>query len=114
VNCQRNLPSYGRWQKEFEKESVEIIGIHTPETPSERIPENVERKVKELKITYPVLLDTEAENWKRWGQQWWPTVYLLDAQGRVRYRWLGELEYEGAGGEARMGSFIKRLLAEAK
>jgi len=114
VNCLRNLPSYGRWQQQFEKESVAFIGIHTPETPSERLPENVERKVKELKITYPVLLDTEAENWKRWGQAYWPTVYLLDAQGRVRYRWLGELEYGNAAGEARMGSFIKRLLAEAK
>ena len=113
MNCQRNLPSYGRWQEKYGKQGVEFIGVHTPETKAERDPENVAKKVKELKITYPVLLDTESENWKRWGQLWWPTVYLMDSKGRVRYRWAGELEWEGAGGEAKMGAMIDKLLKEA-
>jgi hypothetical protein len=67
--------------------------------------------VKQLGITYPVLLDTDGENWRRWGQEWWPTVYLIDRKGRVRYRWTGELEWKNAGGEAKLARLIQQLLA---
>jgi thiol-disulfide isomerase/thioredoxin len=112
INCRHNLPSYTRWQQRFEKAGVEFIGVHTPETDSERRRENVVRRVKELGITYPILVDAGGENWARWGQQYWPTVYLIDRRGRVRYRWTGELEYGGAGGEKRMAGLIQSLLNE--
>ena len=90
-----------------------IIGVHTPETEEEKVTANVVREVKRLGITYPILLDQRGVNWSRWGQQLWPTVYLIDRQGRVRYRWEGELEYEHAGGEAIMGRLVEQLLSEA-
>ncbi len=86
--------------------------MHTPETPAERERANVEKKLKELEITHPVLLDPDGINWKRWGQQWWPTVYLVDRRGFVRYRWEGELEYQGADGTAKMSRRIEELLRE--
>ena len=89
-----------------------IIGVHTPETPGERVTSNVARRVKELGITYPILLDNQGTNWNRWGQQFWPTVYLIDKLGHVRYRWEGELEFEHAGGEAKMARLIEDLLQE--
>jgi hypothetical protein len=67
--------------------------------------------VKELGITYPVLLDTDGEIWKRWGQRWWPTLYVIDKKGHVRYRWAGELEFNHAGGEAIVRRVIQQLLA---
>jgi len=88
--------------------------VHTPETSAEKVTENVVRKVKELGITYPVLVDEKAENWRRWEQSWWPTVYLIDRKGVARYRWAGELDWEGAGGERQMGRAIDQLLAESK
>lgn len=112
MNCQRNLPSYGRWQQRYEKRGVRFVGIHTPETAGERKLENVKRRVRELKITYPVLIDPEGENWRRWGNRYWPTVYLIDKQGFVRYRWQGELEWQGAGGEVRMAALVDELLKE--
>ena len=112
MNCQRNLPSYGRWQKRFANRDLLIVGIHTPETASEKISANVERKVKELGITYPVLLDQQGENWKRWEQQFWPAVYLIDKRGRVRYAWVGELDWNRAGGESKMARRIEDLLNE--
>jgi hypothetical protein len=86
--------------------------VHTPETPGERKSANVTREIRRLGITYPVLLDPKGENWNRWGQRFWPTVYLIDKHGRVRYRWDGELEYERAGGEAKMGRLVYQLLKE--
>ena len=112
INCQRNLPSYARWQKRFAGKNVTIIGIHTPETDSEKKRENVVQQVKKLDITYPVLLDQEGTNWMRWRQQLWPTVYLVDKHRNARYRWLGELDWQHAGGEEKMAACIEQLLRE--
>ncbi len=89
-----------------------IIGVHTPETAEERVTANVERQVKRLGIAYPILLDPKGENWNRWEQEFWPTVYLIDKQGHARYRWAGELDYEHAGGEEKMAQKVEELLKE--
>lgn len=112
INCQRNLPFYAAWEKRFGARGLGIIGIHTPETERERETRNVERKVKELGITYPVLLDTKEENWRLWQQHVWPTIYLIDKRGRVRFMWEGELEYHGAGGNEKVTRWIETLLNE--
>jgi thiol-disulfide isomerase/thioredoxin len=112
INCQRNLPSYARWQKRFAGKNVTLIGIHTPESEAEKKRENVLQQVKKLGITYPVLLDPSATNWQRWEQQIWPTVFLVDKRGQVRCRWLGELDWQHAGGEDKMARRIEALLSE--
>ena len=89
-----------------------MIGVHTPETEGERDATAVARELKKLGITYPVLLDPEATNWRRWKQLWWPTVYLLDRKGRARYGWEGELEWKNAGGEGKLTELIEELLRE--
>jgi thiol-disulfide isomerase/thioredoxin len=111
-NCQRNLPSYARWQKRFAQKGVTLIGIHTPETEAEKKTGNVIQQVKQLGITYPVLLDQKGTNWNRWHQRCWPAVYLVDKHGKARYRWLGELDWQQAGGEEKMARCIERLLRE--
>jgi thiol-disulfide isomerase/thioredoxin len=111
-NCQNNLPAYARWHKQFAGRDVVIVGVHTPETPSERIDSNVVRHVKDFKIEYPVLVDQSGTNWGRWQQRYWPTVYLIDRKGKVRFRWIGELNYGGKRGEARMAQLVENLLRE--
>ena len=112
INCRRNLPIYDRWQQRYAAKGVLVIGIHTPETDAESKPANVAKKVKELGITYPVLVDSRRYNWNRWQQRIWPSIYLVDKQGRVKYVWEGELEYQGAGGEAKMTRLVETLLSE--
>jgi hypothetical protein len=89
-----------------------VVGVHTPETEGEKVTENVERETKKLGIDYPVLIDTTAANWRRWEQQWWPCIYLIDKRGHARFRWAGELEWKGAGGEAKLTARIEQLLKE--
>ncbi len=113
-NCLANLPSYERLFEKFEKRGVTVIGVHTPESDYERNPKNVARRVGELGIKYPVLLDAQGQNWRRWGQQYWPTLYIIDGAGRVRGRWIGELNYGGAKGEAEVAASIETLLNEGK
>ena len=111
-NCRANLPAYAKWHDQFKGKGVEIIGVHTPEFDSEKKLENVKAQVKKLGIEYPVLLDNQNQNWRNWNQRYWPTVYLVDKAGKVRAKWEGELDYNGASGSARMTKQIEALLAE--
>jgi thiol-disulfide isomerase/thioredoxin len=112
INCKRNLPKYNQWRKDFPESKVQIIGVHTPETADEADLNNVASQVKKLGIKYPVAADNQGATWKAYENQMWPTVYVIDKQGRIRYRWQGELEYKKAGGDRIVRAKIKELLAE--
>lgn len=112
INCKRNLPIYARWHERFQAEGIAVIGVHSPEFEHEAKPENVARRVRELGIAWPVLLDPRLENWRRWNQQYWPSVYLVDKKGQVRYRWDGEMNYGSLDGERKMTALIEQLLLE--
>ncbi len=107
-NCQANLPAYASWYQRFNRQGVELIGVHTPELAQERDPKNVAAFIKKNNIAYPVLIDGENKNWQRWNQQYWPTVYLIDKQGKIRYQWVGELQ----GGDKKMTELIADLVNE--
>ena len=89
-----------------------MIGIHTPETANEAKVERVKQKVKDNGMAYPVAIDNGHKNWQAWGNRYWPSVYLIDKQGFVRYRWDGELNGNDVKGEAIMRDKIEELLAE--
>ena len=86
--------------------------MHTAEIDEERKPESVRKYVRDNGITHPVLLDTSSENWRKWQQEVWPTVYLIDKRGHARFRWTGELNWNLAGGEEKMARRIQILLDE--
>lgn len=112
INCKHNLPIYARLDRRFRERGVAIIGVHTPETASEKIDANVKAAVRRQGIEYPVVIDTDSLNWNRWGVEAWPTVFLIDKKGKIRGKWEGELNWEGKDGEAEVASQIERLLGE--
>ena len=112
INCQHNYPSLKAWQKMFAKRGVTIIGVHTPETAGEREIQNVRKSAEKNGLTYPIVFDKDARTWKTWGNRWWPSTYLIDKNGFVRYRWDGELNWKKAKGAAVMRKKIEQLLAE--
>jgi peroxiredoxin len=112
INCKRNLPAYNRWFKQLASKDVAVIGVHTPETSGESRPANVRAAIKRDGIAYPVLVDSDHKNWDRWNQQFWPTIYLIDKQGRIRYRWEGELEYDNQQGTAKITQLVNKLVTE--
>jgi len=113
INCIRNLPHYNGWFDRFSRDEVAILGIHRPETEAERDIENVRRKVAEAGIKYPVAVDNESHNWDAWVNRVWPSVYLIDKRGFVRYWWYGELNWQDAQGELWMRARIAELSAES-
>lgn len=114
INCIRNLPHYNEWFERFGRDDVAIVGIHRPETEAERDVEAVRRKIAEAGIRYPVAVDNESRNWDAWGNRIWPSVYLIDRRGFVRYWWYGELNWQDARGEPWMRDRISQLLAESR
>jgi thiol-disulfide isomerase/thioredoxin/cell division protein ZapA (FtsZ GTPase activity inhibitor) len=114
INCQRNYPHYLKWQETFRGQDLLIVGIHTPETKAERDVEQLRERVAKAGFEFPILVDNELQNWNAWGNSWWPSVYLVDRRGRIRYWWYGELNWQGNQGEARMRQRITELLAEGK
>jgi peroxiredoxin len=70
-----------------------MIGIHCPEFDNERNFENVKEKVIDLGIKYPVLTDNEFSIWQKYDVHAWPTIFLIDKNGEIRYKKVGEGKY---------------------
>lgn len=89
-----------------------VIGIHTPETDNEAKIDRVRQKVKDNKMAYPIAIDNGGKTWQAWHNEAWPSIYLIDKKGTVRYRWVGELNWGNTKGESIMRNKIEELLAE--
>ena len=105
-NCQNTLPTIKKWDTQYRDKGLTIIGVHTPELDYENNIDNLRREVVKLGLKYPIVTDNDYSTWKAYGVEAWPTLFLLDKQGRVRWTHVGE----GAYNETEAA--IKNLLAE--
>ncbi len=112
INCIHNYPWYRAWFDELAGQPVAIIGIHTPETSLEEDNDRLEASLAEHGLKFPVAVDKSKRTWAAWHNGVWPSVYLVDKRGRLRYWWYGELDWQGAGGHKLMRQRIDQLLAE--
>ena len=112
MNCHRNYPWYRDWHDSLSNRGLTIIGVHTPETETEHNVQSVREKTKQAGFKFPILIDNDTKNWDAWGNSMWPSVYLIDKRGYLRYWWYGELNWNGAGGHEVMRKRIDQLLAE--
>ena len=72
--------------------------------------DNVRQAVREADLTFPILIDQDKRNWDAWGNSMWPSVYLIDPRGDIRFWWYGELNWKGADGAKRLRQRIEELL----
>ena len=105
-NCRNTLPTVKKWDVQYRDKGLTIIGVHTPETDLERNEVDLKREITELGIKYPVVTDNDYSTWKAYRVEAWPTLFLLDKQGRVRWMHIGEGYYD------QTEEMIKKLLAE--
>jgi thiol-disulfide isomerase/thioredoxin len=104
-NCRNTLPFVKRWDDRYRDKGLTVVGVHSPELDNERKLENVRREVAALEIRYPVVTDNDYKTWRAYDVEAWPTIFLLDKQGRIRWKHVGEGAYEEAEG------VIQKLLA---
>ncbi len=112
INCKRNLPHYTAWHADYADKDLVVIGIQTPETPSEQKLDRVAEAANRDGIRYPLMMDAQSSNWRAWNNTMWPTVYLIDKRGFIRRWWQGEMNWNGTPGEQQMRDTIEQLLAE--
>jgi thiol-disulfide isomerase/thioredoxin len=105
INWLRAAPYIREWEQDYRKAGLVVIGVHTPEFDFERNLANVRRATHDLKVQYPVAVDSDSAIWRAFENQYWPALYLL-AKGEVRHHKFGE------GGYAESERMIRRLLAE--
>jgi alkyl hydroperoxide reductase subunit AhpC len=87
------IPSLREWHKEYQDQGLVIIGNHFPEFTHERDLDNLKGAVRELEIPYPVAQDNDGETWSAYHTRYWPTLFLIDKQGNIRYTHIGEGAY---------------------
>jgi thiol-disulfide isomerase/thioredoxin len=107
INWLRQLPYVRAWAEKYKDQGLVVIGVHAPEFPFERNVDNVRQAAAAMKIDYPIAIDNDFTIWRAFKNQYWPALYFVDAQGRVRHHHFGEGEYEQS------ERFIQKLLAEA-
>jgi len=94
INCLRTLPYVEGWAAKYKDAGLVVIGVHTPEFAFEKDPSNVEKAVHDLKVNYPVAIDSDYKIWQAFNNQYWPAHYFIDGKGRIRYHHFGEGEYD--------------------
>ena len=101
------MPYLRVWYDRYSDHGLEIIGVHTPEFKFARDPGQVKAAVGRLGIRWPVVLDNDQAIWTAYANRYWPTMYLVDSNGYLRYRHVGEGDYTQS--EAAIQSLLTEL-----
>ena len=82
------------WHNKYKDEGLVIIGNHYPEFSYEADLDNLKQAVIDLDITYAVAQDNDRKTWGAYKNRYWPTLYLIDKRGHIRYVHIGEGAYQ--------------------
>jgi thiol-disulfide isomerase/thioredoxin len=107
INWRRTLPYVRGWAEKYREQGLVVIGVAAPEFAFEKNVDNVRWAVEDMRIDYPVAVDNDHVIWRAFDNQYWPALYFIDAQGRVRHHHFGEGAYD----QSEM--IIQKLLTEA-
>jgi thiol-disulfide isomerase/thioredoxin len=107
INWLRTLPHVRAWAEKYKDQGLVVIGVHSPEFGFEHNLDNVRWAAKDMRVDYPIAIDNDFGIWRAFNNQYWPALYVVDAQGRIRHHKFGEGDYEQS------ERVIQQLLAEA-
>jgi thiol-disulfide isomerase/thioredoxin len=107
INWLRTLPYVRAWAEKYRDAGLVVVGVHSPEFPFERNVDNIREAAQEMRIDYPIAIDSDFEVWRAFGNQYWPALYFVDAQGNIRHHQFGE------GGYEQSERVIQQLLTDA-
>jgi thiol-disulfide isomerase/thioredoxin len=105
VNCLRTVAWLHSVQEKYATQNFTIVSVHTPELAQERSTDNVIKAIAQQHITYPVMLDGDYSYWNALNNQYWPALYLIDMNGQVVARAIGEMHV----GESSALKFEKKI-----
>jgi len=107
INWLRTLPYVRAWAEKYKTQGLVVIGVHSPEFGFEKNVDNIRRAAKDMSVEYPIAIDSDFAIWRALNNEYWPALYIVDTQGRIRHHQFGE------GGYEQSERIIQQLLAEA-
>lgn len=107
INWRRQLPYVRAWADKYKEHGLVVVGVHSPEFSFEKDVENIRWAVKDMKIPFPIAVDSDHAVWRGFHNEYWPALYFADAKGKIRHSQFGEGSYEQS------ERVIHKLLVEA-
>lgn len=89
-NCYRSLPGLDHVEAKYRDQGLAVVGVHSPEFAREKVISSIRDKVREFKISYPVMVDSDHAYWNAMQNSYWPAFYLIDRNGRISAIYAGE------------------------
>ncbi len=93
INCKNVIPSLQKWHSQFSEAGLVVIGNHYPEFDYERDLNNLKDALVRLDVPYVVAQDNDGRTWRAYRTRYWPSLFLIDKQGHLRYTQIGEGAY---------------------
>ena len=100
------IPSLKELNRKYGDKGLTIIGVHSPEFDFEHETANVLQAIQRFGLPYLVAQDNDFANWNAYRNHYWPSVYLIDKEGYLRFNHIGE------GDEDKIDAAVRQLLNE--
>jgi thiol-disulfide isomerase/thioredoxin/sugar lactone lactonase YvrE len=94
INCMHTLPVLAQLEKKYEQKPVIFIGVHSAKFTNEQETKNIKSAVNRYEITHPVIVDKKMRIWSSFGVNAWPTIIIIDPNGKIVYKQSGEGQRE--------------------
>ncbi|TXK51967.1 redoxin domain-containing protein [Pontibacter qinzhouensis] len=95
INCQHIVPDLKRLEEEFTDVLV-VVGVHSAKFEAEKSNDTIRQAIRKFGVEHPVVNDADYYLWNQYGIRAWPTVVLIDPNGKVVGQHAGEGVYEKA------------------
>jgi thiol-disulfide isomerase/thioredoxin len=96
INWLRTLPYVRAWYERYRDDGLVVIGVHSPEFGFEHDLRNIRTALDAMDVVHPIAVDNDFAVWRAFDNAYWPALYLVDVEGRIRYHRFGEGEYEAS------------------
>ena len=86
--CREEMPSLERLKGRFAGKPFDVVAVNVGESP-----ERVARFTRDVPVTFPIVYDRDSAAAKLWKVRGYPTSYVIGPDGRIRYYFVGELDW---------------------
>lgn len=107
INCIHTLPDLAKLEAKYPGVLV-VIGVHTPKFENEKKSASIKKAILRYEIKHPVINDADQKIWRRYGARSWPTLVLIDTEGKLVGMTAGEGKFE------LLDEHIGKLVEDAK
>ncbi|QEL18202.1 thioredoxin-like domain-containing protein [Limnoglobus roseus] len=107
INCIHIMPDLAKLEKKYPNELV-VIGVHSAKFENEKDTKSIRKAVLRYEIAHPVVNDANHAIWDNYDVSSWPTMAVIDAEGKFVGTLSGEGNYDV------LDKIVSELIAEAK